>query len=98
LEQAKILNLSAPGCLLETPLPLRPGEYVQLRMSHVPGQPPLFIELAAVRWVDGWKAGLEFIRMSREDEARLRHHVGFHPRRHAVTWSEPVTWSGVSGA
>jgi hypothetical protein len=62
LEQATIVNLSAPGCRLETSLPLRAGEYVQLRITHAPGQPPLVVELAAIRWVDGWKAGLEFIR------------------------------------
>jgi hypothetical protein len=54
LEQARVINLSAPGCLLETSLPLRPGDYVQLRLAIASGQSPLLIELAAVRWVDGW--------------------------------------------
>jgi hypothetical protein len=71
-----LLNLSVPGCLVDATLKLRMGQFIQIRLTLSPADVPLWIPLAAVRWVNGSKAGLEFIRMSPHDQARLRAHVG----------------------
>jgi hypothetical protein len=94
----RVLDLSVPGCLLETGLHLRVGQPLRLRITYA-GEKALGISLAAVRWVNGRYAGLEFIRMSEEDQARLRWHVGYVEQRRVVgsTWSEPIMLTGLSG-
>jgi hypothetical protein len=92
-----ILNVSVPGCLIDTGLKLKVGHFIQMRLTLAPGQESLWIALAAVRWVQGSKAGIEFICMSEEDQVRLRAYVGFAKRRRTSTWSEPVMWTGISG-
>jgi hypothetical protein len=91
-----LVNLSVPGCLIDTTLKLRQGQFIQIRLTLSGADVPLWIQLAAVRWVNGSKAGVEFIRMSQHDQARLRAHVGLSDKRQA-TWSEPVLWTGISG-
>jgi PilZ domain len=95
--QGTLLNLSVPGCLVETGLKLKVGQFIQIRLTLTPAQGSLWIALAAVRWVQGSKAGVEFIRMSQEDQARLRAYVGFAEKRRTSTWSEQVMWTGISG-
>jgi hypothetical protein len=96
LGQGRLLNLSVPGCLIETTMPLVAGYFVQLQIPV--GKHQIRVDLAAVRWVHETRAGVEFIRMSEEDQARLRRHVGFVPRqRRKNQWSEAVQWSGISG-
>jgi hypothetical protein len=94
--QGTLLNLSVPGCLIETSMPLAVGYFVQLRIPV--GKHQIRVDLGAVRWVNEMTAGVEFIRMSEEDQARLCRHVGFVPgRRRRSGWSEKVEWSGISG-
>ncbi len=96
--QGTLLNLCVPGCLLETSLRLKVGQFIQMRMTLSSTHPSLWIALAAVRWIDGQKVGVEFIRMSEVDQAKLRRYVGFSEHHLSVqrTWSEPVMWTGIS--
>ena len=95
--KGRVLDLSAPGCLLETGLQLKVGQSLRLKVMFSGGQ-QLAVSLAIVRWVNGRKAGLEFLRMSEEDQARLRWHVGYLDKRRGggSAWSEPVMWTGIS--
>jgi hypothetical protein len=69
-----------------------------MRVTFASGK-RLDLALAVVRWVNGRRAGIEFIRMSKEDQARLRWHVGYVEKRRggSSAWSEPVMWTGISG-
>jgi hypothetical protein len=69
------LNVSVPGCLLETRLKLRVGQSLQLLLPFDGNVSPLRIGLAVVRWTEPPRAGLEFIRMSAPDQERLRVYV-----------------------
>jgi hypothetical protein len=93
----QLLDLSVPGCLIETDLPLHVGQPVQLRLRHSDGH-ALRVPLAVVRWVKGRHAGMEFLRMAQADQVRLRSHVGLPAsRRTSVSaWSEPITCTGIS--
>ncbi len=96
--EGRILDLSLPGCLLESSKKMSTGEYVQLRLFLPDLQTPLHVPLAAVRWVEGVRVGLEFIRTSSDGQRRLEHFV----RRHlghgvASVWSESVVVIGVTG-
>jgi hypothetical protein len=94
----RVLDLSVPGCLLETGLHLKIGQSLRLRMTYA-GWKPLSIDLAVVRWMNGRHAGIEFIRMSEGDQAALRWQTGFQEPRYATRagWSEPIVWTGISG-
>ena len=97
--QGQVLDLSVPGCLLETGLPLKHGQFLQLRLTLSNGQPPVRMALAVIRWLNGTKAGVEFIRMSEDDQMRLRSSVRFvhRPPISSRSWSEKVMWTGISG-
>ena len=69
--EGRIVNLSLPGCLLECSKKFHSGEYIQLRLFLPDLQAPLQVTLAAVRWVDGSRVGLEFIRTSQDEQRRL---------------------------
>lgn len=77
--EGHILDLSLPGCLLESSKRMYPGEYIQLRLFLPDRQTPLHVTLAAIRWADGFKLGIEFIRTSRIEQGRLDEFVRRHP-------------------
>jgi hypothetical protein len=69
--EGHVLNLTAPGCLIESPCPAQRGDYVQLKMV-LPGlKASVYVQLAAVRWEHGDQFGVEFIQMSEADQASL---------------------------
>jgi hypothetical protein len=92
-----LVDLSVPGCLLKTGMKLKVGQYLDMRLSFAASQHPLQIKLAAVRWVNGWEVGIEFIRMSEADQARLRGLAGAREKRAAQqNWSERVLCLGAA--
>ena len=71
LSEGHVLNLTTPGCLIESASPANRGDYVQLKMV-LPGlKVPFYVEVAAVRWAGGGQFGVEFIQMSETDQASL---------------------------
>jgi hypothetical protein len=97
--EARVVNMSVPGCLIKCVHGLKVGDYVELRL-FLPDQPaPMKVPLAAVRWVNRARAGIEFIRSSPEDQQRLTRFVRKSepsPRRERK-WKDVVTILGVSG-
>jgi hypothetical protein len=97
--EGRILDISLPGCLLESAACLKAGDYVQLRLFLPDLQSPLHVPLAAVRWVEGNRVGLEFIRTAHEERNRLEVFV----RQKSCTavrqaaWSEGIVVVGASG-
>jgi hypothetical protein len=86
--EGQILDLTVPGCRLETAVLLEAGQSVQLRI-YLDKQRPMRIDLGVVRWADRGKAGIEFVRMSQDDTLRLRFFVGHIDKRRRVAegWS-----------
>ena len=95
--EGRILDLSLPGCLLESPEKMTAGEYLQLRL-FLPDRPtPLHVTLAAVRWVNGSKLGIEFIRTTQDEQHRLEQFVRRHPGCGGPsTWSEGIVLMGAA--
>ncbi len=87
--EGSVVDLTVPGCQLETPLLLEPGQSVQLRV-HLDNHHPMRIDLGIVRWTKGGKAGIEFIRMAESDQIRLRFYVGHIEKRSrpSKSWGE----------
>ncbi|MBA3753494.1 MAG: PilZ domain-containing protein [Nitrospira sp.] len=86
---ASLLDLTVPGCQLETAFPLEPGQSVQLQV-HLDGKRPMRIDLGVVRWARQGKAGIEFLRMAEADQLRLRFYVGHLEQRprSRMPWDE----------
>ena len=97
--EGRILDVSLPGCLLESAARLKTGDYVQLRLFLPDLQSPLHVPLAAVRWVEGNRVGLEFIRTSHEERSRLELFVRrrSRPAGRSAAWSEGIVVVGASG-
>ncbi|HKE62241.1 MAG TPA: PilZ domain-containing protein [Nitrospira sp.] len=69
--EGRVLDVSLPGCLIECIHALHVGDYVQLRLFFPDQARPMDVSLAAVRWIDGTRIGVEFIRSSKGDQVRL---------------------------
>jgi len=87
--EGRVIDVSLPGCLMESPESARPGDYVRLKLFLPDRQPAISIPLAVVRWAKGNRLGVEFIRSSEEDGNRLQCFVQRH--RQATPVSE---WDG----
>lgn len=78
--EGKISNLSAVGCSLETDEPLSENQQVALRLLLPDKTESLPIDAAEVRWVQGTRAGIEFVQIDREANLRL----------HTFVWDKMV--------
>lgn len=71
--QAK--DLSTLGCAIEAGEVPPPQSYVRLELSIPDGEPPLEIQLAAVRWSHEPHFGVEFIAFGDVQRTRLRRYL-----------------------
>jgi hypothetical protein len=70
--QGTIINLSTPGCAIRTSMAMQPGDYLELRIMTPDQARPLTVSLAKVRWTMEETAGVEFIRVRRENQGRIQ--------------------------
>lgn len=69
MDEGEVLDLSLPGCAIESSRCLIPDEYVRLQVllpHHA-----VRVEAAKVRWAERNRFGLEFLNMPEADKARL---------------------------
>jgi hypothetical protein len=78
--EATITNISAVGCTIETDQPLPDNQRVALRLLLPDQRESLPIEIAHVRWVNGNRAGVEFVQVQHESNLRL----------HGFVWDKMV--------
>lgn len=64
-------ELNTTGCQIETSTVLPPGRYLTLRFYRPNATEPIQVELARVRWTEGRKFGVEFIRANRASQSDL---------------------------
>ena len=69
--EGTITNLSPVGCTIETGQPLLADQEVALRLLLPDQQESLPIDLAHIRWVNGNRAGIEFVQVERTANLRL---------------------------
>jgi hypothetical protein len=71
LTEGRVLDITAPGCLIESSRIVTKGQYLQLTM-FLPGlKSPLEVKLGAVRWTKGNRFGVEFIQMEQNERRML---------------------------
>lgn len=73
--EGKILNMSDRGCLVESSVAVKVGDYLQLRFSFDESEPSMRVSRATVCWVEGPRFGVEFIGMEEKDRIRLNRFV-----------------------
>lgn len=67
-----VFNLSAEGCAIGSSMIMSKGAYLALQVSLSDEvNAPLEVELGAVRWSTDRQFGVEFIRLTDGDSARL---------------------------
>ena len=82
--QGQTLDVTAPGCLIESPAVVRQGQSLQLGM-FIPGHIfPLSVSLGAVRWAKGKRFGVEFIKMHESQQRILQRFVAQHCSEDAI--------------
>jgi ABC-type uncharacterized transport system permease subunit len=74
-ERGTILNLSAEGCAIMSDTVARVAAYLQLTMQLREREEPVYVDLAAVRWVSATRFGVEFIKIRSEEGERLKKFV-----------------------
>jgi hypothetical protein len=80
----RVLDLTAPGCLVESAQSVLKGQYFQLQISMADLASPLSVKLAAVRWSKDRRFGLEFIKMERPEQQILNALMGEQPASNSI--------------
>ena len=72
LGRGTVINLSAGGCGIESDENVQKGTFLGLRVL-LPGHEPtvLHVDVAAVRWSQGKRFGVEFLRIRSEEQQRI---------------------------
>jgi len=78
-------DLTVPGCLIESSVSVKQGDYLELKL-FLPGLTSLVtVALAAVRWTNGSQFGVEFIRMKEQEQRQLHHVMARHRSNQVFT-------------
>ncbi len=72
LAAGTLLDLSIGGCTIETAVPVPKAFCLSMQIEVTEQDPPIQIENARVRTVNGKRLGLEFLDIRPEEEGRLR--------------------------
>ncbi len=73
--EGRVLDVSAHGCLVESPVPVKVGDDLQLRLVRPDSDLSVCVSLAAVRWAQGLQFGVRFIKVDEKHYVRLNHFV-----------------------
>src|SRR5215213_2350234 len=92
--QGRVLNLTNPGCLIESSVVVKQGDYLKLKLLLEGLKSPLLVTGGAVRWTNGAQFGVEFIEMIESERLKLDHFLSKHLSSPATTvptnqFSEP---------
>ena len=73
--KGRLVDLAIRGCAMETDEVVKRGDVLQVTLKMPNGRPPVDIEAAVVRYSQGIRLGLEFLRMGEKSEKELREFV-----------------------
>ncbi len=92
--EGRILDLTVPGCMVESDLSPQKGDCVTLRMFIPQFGATFNVSMGVVRWVKSGRFGVEFIAMKQKD--RLRYNLCVSKCLRGNT-STPKTYSNQPG-
>ena len=70
-----LLDLSVRGCRIESPIDVKPGSALEVRIEICEREPPIQIQAAVVRWCQEQQFGLEFEVIAPSEWSHLQHVV-----------------------
>lgn len=88
-----MLDLTIPGCMLETTLAVKVGDRIQLK-CFLPGNKSFCVSEGFARWVNGSRCGVEFVKMSEKDRRQLNQFVAMQLSRQSQEGSRKFSESG----
>ena len=71
--EGRVLNLSTSGCLVEAPILIKAGDYLQMRLFLPHTDLSMCVSVAVVQWALGFRFGVEFIEVDEKHRTRLNH-------------------------
>ena len=74
--EEQVLDLTVPGCLIDSPLSPQKGDSLTLRLGFPKAGATLRVAMGVVRWVQGSRFRVEFIEMDPKDQLRYNAIVG----------------------
>lgn len=66
-----LMNLSHAGCAIQSSNRVEEGGCMLLHIHPPDGEPPIMIETAEVKWINGQDFGVEFLTVAPEEEERV---------------------------
>ena len=73
--EGQVLNLSKHGCLVKSPLHIKAGDHLQLRLFLPESDQSVCASLAVVRWVQATLFGVEFLMIDEKYRSRLNEFI-----------------------
>jgi hypothetical protein len=70
-----LLDLSVQGCCIKSPIEVKPGAALEVRIEASEHESPIQIQAAVVRWTREGQFGLEFEVIAPTEWSHLRHIV-----------------------
>ncbi len=71
LASGQVIDMTTRGCGLRLTKPLKPGQYLTLKLYPDDGTASVICDLAQVQWGENDRAGVAFLSMSLANELRL---------------------------
>jgi hypothetical protein len=71
--EGRVLNVSKTGCLVEAPILIKAGDYLQMRLFVPHTDISMCVSVAIVQWALGFRFGVEFIEVDEQHRTRLHH-------------------------
>ena len=68
-----VLNVSKSGCLVEAPMLIKAGDYLQMRLFVPHTDLSMCVSVTVVQWALGFRFGVEFIEVDEKHRTRLNH-------------------------
>ena len=75
--EGTLLDLSVDGCRMECAGQLSVNTYLSLRLLLASNEPPILVDLAAVRWVRDRHCGIQFLSIQPLQLSRLQNFLAF---------------------
>ena len=73
--EGRILDLTVPGCMVESSLSPRTGDCITLRLFISRKRERFDVSMGIVRWAHSGRFGVEFIAMDQKDRLRFNRHL-----------------------
>lgn len=89
-----VINLSRPGCAIETNTPMPIGSRIELHLLMPIHFFPVAVDHAEVVWSTDRRFGVKFVRVRPEDEARLQRLIEQYLRQDSGPSLAPVLLLG----